>query len=98
VQVDPIKHTLKAPGPKYLKLEYDRLLLTFAFKFNLRRFNTERMLSAAEEQRIREDLRGSDIDVAALTTVTVAGTWIHSSTFQLNLGRVGHTSPRPPVL
>ena len=38
VQVEPIKHTLKAPGPKYLKLEYDKLLSTFAFKFNSRRF------------------------------------------------------------
>jgi hypothetical protein len=33
VQVDPIKHTFKAPGPKNLKLEYDHLLSTFAFNF-----------------------------------------------------------------
>ena len=41
-QVDPIERTLKAPGPEYLKLEYDKLLSTFAFKFNLRRFTKAR--------------------------------------------------------
>ena len=38
VQVDPIKPTLKAPGTKRLKLKYDELLSSFAFKFNLRRY------------------------------------------------------------
>jgi hypothetical protein len=38
VQVDPIKPKLKAPGTKRLKLEYDELLSSFAFKFNLRRY------------------------------------------------------------
>ena len=48
--VDPIKHTLKAPGPQHLKLEYDKLLSAFAFKFNLRRI-TE---SAAEPSAASE--------------------------------------------
>jgi len=39
VQVDPIKPTLEAPGIKRLKLKLDILLSTFAFKFNLRRYN-----------------------------------------------------------
>jgi hypothetical protein len=39
VQVDPIKPTLKAPGTKRLKLNYDELLSNFAFKFNLRRYD-----------------------------------------------------------
>ena len=39
MQVDPIKHTLKAPGPKYLNLEYDLPLSNVALKFNLRRFS-----------------------------------------------------------
>jgi hypothetical protein len=30
---------LKAPGRNRLKLKHERLLLTFAFKFNLRRYN-----------------------------------------------------------
>ena len=41
VQVDPIKPTLKAPGTKLLKLQYDKPLSTFAFKFNLRRYTLE---------------------------------------------------------
>ena len=36
MQVDPIKPTLKAPGIDRLKLNYDKLLSNFAFKFNLR--------------------------------------------------------------
>ena len=41
MQVDPIKPTLKAPGTQRLKLKYDKLLSSFAFNFNLRRYNTE---------------------------------------------------------
>jgi hypothetical protein len=39
VQVDPMKLTLKLPGTKRLKLEFDELLSSFAFKFNLRRYS-----------------------------------------------------------
>ena len=39
MQVDPLKPTLKAPGTKHLKLKYDKRLLSFAFKFNLRRYS-----------------------------------------------------------
>jgi len=46
VQVDPIKPTLKAPGTKRLKLDSDELLLSFAFKFNLRRYNKENTKTA----------------------------------------------------
>ena len=38
MQVDPVKPTLKAPGIKLLKLECDKPLSNFAFKFNLRRY------------------------------------------------------------
>jgi hypothetical protein len=37
VQVDPIKPKSNPPGTKRLNLEYDKLLSTLAFKFNLRR-------------------------------------------------------------
>jgi hypothetical protein len=40
MQVDPVKHTLNAPGNKRLKLKYAELLSNFAFKFNLRRYST----------------------------------------------------------
>jgi len=43
VHVDPIKHTLKAPGAQRLKLKYDKCLqfcFNFVFNFNLRRYVT----------------------------------------------------------
>ena len=39
MQVNPIKLTLKAPGTKRLRLKHDEPLPSFAFKFNLRRYN-----------------------------------------------------------
>jgi hypothetical protein len=39
VQVDPVKPTLKAPGTKRLKLEYDGTALNFGFNFNSRRYS-----------------------------------------------------------
>ena len=38
MHVDPIKPTLKAPGTMRLKLKYGKLLSSFAFRFNLRRY------------------------------------------------------------
>ena len=38
MQVDPMKPKLKPPGTKHLKLKFDILLSTSAFKFNLRRY------------------------------------------------------------
>jgi len=40
VQVDPIKPKLKPPRTKRLRLKYDEVPSNFAFKFNLRRYNT----------------------------------------------------------
>jgi hypothetical protein len=34
-----MKPTFKAPGSKRLKLKYDQLLSSFAFKIKLRRYN-----------------------------------------------------------
>jgi hypothetical protein len=39
VQIDPTKPMLKALKTKRLKLNYDEPLLSFAFKFNLRRYS-----------------------------------------------------------
>ena len=39
VQVEPIKPMLKAPGTKCLNLKCDKLLSSFAFNFNLRRYS-----------------------------------------------------------
>jgi hypothetical protein len=38
VQVELMKPKLKAPGTKRLKLKYDNLLSSIAFKFNLRHY------------------------------------------------------------
>jgi hypothetical protein len=55
VQVDPIKPTLKAPGTKRLKLEYDELLSMFGFKFDLRRYTKE----SGERRRLAITSAGS---------------------------------------
>ena len=39
MQVDPIKPALRVPGTKRLKLKYYKLLSSFAFKSNLRRYS-----------------------------------------------------------
>jgi hypothetical protein len=41
VQVDPIKLALKPPGIKRLKLQCGKLVSSFAFNFNLRRYSKE---------------------------------------------------------
>ena len=38
VQVEPMKSKLKAPGTKCLNLKCGKLLSSFGFKFNLRRY------------------------------------------------------------
>jgi hypothetical protein len=43
VQVVPIKPTLKAPGKRRFKLKYCKLLSSFAFNFDLRRFTVARL-------------------------------------------------------
>ena len=47
VQAEPIKPTLKAPGTERLKLKCDELLSNFTFKFNLRRYNEDRLEAGA---------------------------------------------------
>ena len=39
MQVEPLKHVLKAPGTTHLKLKYDNLPSSSALKFNLRRYS-----------------------------------------------------------
>jgi hypothetical protein len=43
VQVDPMKPDLKPHGIKSLKLKWDTLLSTSAFRFNLRRYDADKM-------------------------------------------------------
>ena len=57
MQVDPIKPTFKAPGTERLKLKYDKVLASFAFNFNLRRYtmveHTKRVLHLEDDDVVR---------------------------------------------
>jgi len=59
VRVDPINTTLKAPGTKRLKLEYDEALSNFAFNFNLRRYTVVKLV----DERAAFDLAFFDINM-----------------------------------
>jgi len=73
VQVDPIKHTVKGPGTKRLKLGYDGLLSNFGFKFNLRRYKqggvkgalkgNERCTGRSDIVRLRIDAFAAEVGV-----------------------------------
>jgi hypothetical protein len=56
VQVDPINPKLKPPGTKRLKLKCNTLLSTFAFKFNLRRFNQARKYVLLKKEARRKGI------------------------------------------
>jgi hypothetical protein len=49
VQVDPIKPNLKAPGTNRLRLNYEKLLPSFAFNLSLRRYAKERATELLQE-------------------------------------------------
>jgi len=48
VQADPIKLKMNPPGTERLKLKYDDPLSNFAFRFNLRRYNTAVSFNGAD--------------------------------------------------
>ena len=52
MQIDPIKHTLKAPGTKRLKLNYDKLLSNLAFTIKLRRYIQGRVVNVVGRCRL----------------------------------------------
>ena len=65
VQVNLMKPTLKPPGTKRLKPKYDEPLSNFAFKFNLRRYITERTTTPymTKYERARILGRGGGINI-----------------------------------
>ena len=65
VQVGPIKPTLQAPGAKHLKLTYDKMLSSFAFNFNLRRYTAGTTAAA-----MTNVITAIDQEVATFTTAT----------------------------
>ena len=58
MQIDPIIPTLKAPGSNRLKLKYDQLVSSFAFKFNLRRYTVRKKREGRERTAELEHLVG----------------------------------------
>jgi len=67
VQVDPIKPTLKAPGTMRLKLKHVKLLSSFAFNFNLRRY-----IAALELALLYREGRGRAVQVDPMKRVLKA--------------------------
>jgi len=91
VQLDPIKHTLKAPGNKRLKLKHDELLSMFGFKFNLRPYyvvvcNDGHVAPFYENPLVGGD-KNSMLGACAFAHngEHVRGRGLHSSTFRLNV-------------
>jgi len=95
-----MKPMLKQPGTKHLKLKCDILLTTFAFKFNLRRYNVvapplEPVIVAAcpaaaatlEDSAAAITLHGTLIaDLVAVDSPGEGtGRGLHSSTCRLNV-------------
>ena len=72
VQVDPMKPMLKAPGTKRLYLKYDKLVSTFAFKFNLRRYTASPFLSSSSLPRRCGGNRGMAVQVDPIKPVLKA--------------------------
>ena len=64
VQADPIKPTLKASETKRFKLRHVKLLSSFAFKFNLRRYSTVARRSCGTRRATRSG--GSPVAAAAV--------------------------------
>jgi len=89
VQVEPFTPTLKAPGSKHLKLQYDQTLSTFAFKFNLHRFDKAAKAEKAAAARAAAAEKAT-ADKAAKAPAE-AGAYTRSK-FQLNLCSSVHSA------
>jgi hypothetical protein len=89
-----MKPVLKAPVTKRLKLEYDKLLSSVAFNFNLRPFNVAKNVCpkpttarALLLSRTNEPLTPDPVSSGGGTagTAGTAGRGLHSSTFRLKV-------------
>ena len=67
MQVDPIKPTLKAPGSKRLKLKYDKLLSSFAFNCNLRRYTEKGQSTGHAFFEFKDPRQGLGLATPSLT-------------------------------
>jgi len=102
VQVDPMNPKLKPPGTKRLKPKCDGKLSTSAFKFNSRRYDLDGKYSVFAEVvsgfdvllEVNALFEPRKLAAAAARAAGGgggggggSGRGLHSSTFQLNLGR-----------
>jgi hypothetical protein len=71
-----MKPKLKPPGTEHLKLRCDEALSNLAFNFNLRRYSM-----------VRAYIHYQNSATVELSSATVPGRGLHSSTSQLNLSR-----------
>jgi hypothetical protein len=76
VQVDPIKHTLEAPGTKLLKPKCDKLLSSLAFNFNVRRYIEACFLHRPTRTLLVTDLVLSIPQAGADTRPLHSSTWV----------------------
>jgi len=83
-----MKPTRKPPGTKRLKLEHEKLLFNFAFKFNLRR-STEAAAKRDERKAAAASPQQSPLRAPPSQRMD-PGRGLHSSTSQLNLSRFCH--------
>ena len=67
MQVDPIKPKLKPPGTQRLKLKCVRLLSTFAFKLNLRRYSQATQVGGAGELAVMSEDTAGMVQAGAYT-------------------------------
>ena len=72
MQVDPIKPALKAHGTKRLKLKCDKLLSSFTFKFNLRRYN----VGIRNQKPRHHEFVATLFGIQMCASITIVVTWI----------------------
>ena len=76
MQVEPMKHVLKAPGKMLLKLIYDEPLSNFAFNFNLRRYNVATMKECQAEDSMMSDVDKVNLGTGAVVVLLAAQLWM----------------------
>ena len=64
--------TLKAPGTKRLKLDFDELLSTFAFNFNLRRFIEAEVDVFYDDGNVQLELHGKAVQIEPMIIILKA--------------------------
>jgi hypothetical protein len=82
-EVDPIKPTLKAPGDMRSKLNYFKLLSSFAFKSNVRRYSMLRELHSSADMFDGRSVHSSTFQLNVSTFWSTL--WVVTMTIRLRL-------------